>query len=685
MSSKPSLVKIMFFYAMVFTFFMISSEAQPQTPESSTPQELKTNWQYRRGDSPLDTSGTFIWADTDTSNVGWQSIAYNKGIFETSIQPDNGYLWLRVRLPAKSWKDPHIFIANKRNGCELYIGGKSVFYSGEIDAPSKTNLEVPFWHMIPLAPDTGGKTLYFRIYTEDSGFSELDQVFIGSKSGFITKIVSGNIQLLIFGVLFITIGLVPLMLFIKKRDEKIYFAFALFSISFGVWAIADAVRLAALIVDLTNSQFNVLIAAPFLTPVGLCMYFEHIFGVGYKSIIRRLWQIHLAYAAATLIILIFIVIPFPYVMQISLGFFLLFFITLIVLLTTSVIAAIKGRTDARIITPGFVVFATLGLYDIIGGGFGLIPGWSQVIYPWGLLLFIFSLGVVLERRFTEAHEQLQEYSNGLEIKVEERTQDLREKNVALENTLDELYSTQTKLVQSEKMAMLGKLTAGIAHEINSPVGVLKSTMDTLTRCVTKIGQASIPEKKLLDILETNSQVAVSASDRISQIVESLKDFTKSDEAEHQKVDIHTGIESALSLVGHLLKENIKVVKKYGALQPIYCYPGQLNQVVMTLLTNAIQSIETHGTITVQTDSDGQTATIKISDTGKGVPAEQLNSLFDVRFATKNTRIVMDMGLSNVYQIIQKHNGEIQVESKAGKGTTFTILLPVNQDEKNNKK
>ena len=684
MSFKFSFVKIMLFSTMVLTSIMTSSNAQSQTLEGSPPQELIMDWQYRVGDSPLDASDAFIWANTDTTNVGWQSIGYHKGVLEPSIQPDNGYLWLRVRLPAESWRAPHIFIVNTRNGCELYLGGQRVFSSGQIDAPSKTNMVVPFWHMIPLEPDVEDRILYFRIFTEDSSFSDLDQVFIGSKSEFITRIIRNEIQLLIFGVLFVAVGLVPLILFVKKGGEKVYFAFALFSISFGVWIIADAVKLVALFGAITSHQFNILIAAPFFTPVGLCMYFEHVFGAGPKSIIRRLRQIHFVYAAVTVIILVFTVIPFSYLLQINLGFFLIFFITLMVLLTTSVVAAIKGRTDARIITPGFVVFALLGFYDIIGGGFGLIPGWSQVIYPWGLLLFIFSLGFVLERRFTEAHRQLQEYSKGLEIKVEERTQDLREKNMVLGNTLDELYATQSQLVQSEKMAVLGKLTAGIAHEINSPVGVLKSTMDVLTRCVVKIRQASKPEPKLLNILESNSQTAVSATDRIFQIVESLKNFTRLDEAEYQKTDIHLGIGSVLSLIGHLLHENIKVVKEFGELPSLYCYPGELNEVVMTLLTNAIQAIEVRGTITIQTVSDGQTATIKISDTGKGIPLEEINSLFDVSFVTRNTKIGMDLGWSNVYQIIQKHNGDIQVESDLGKGSTFTVSLPVNHDEKNGK-
>jgi len=233
------------------------------------------------------------------------------------------------------------------------------------------------------------------------------------------------------------------------------------------------------------------------------MYFEQIFGAGYKSIIRRLWQIHLIYTVACIIIMSLDVLPVSYLEMFSLGFFMLFFVTILVLLSTSIIAAIKGRVEARIITAGFVVLGLVGLYDIIGGAFQLIPSWSEVSYPWGVLAFIFSLGFVLERRFAEAHRQLQDYSKGLEIKVAERTQDLEKKNEALEETLGELKSTQAQLVQSEKMAALGKLAAGVAHEINNPVGALKSTMDILIRCVAKMNQITESGETLAEVKDSS--------------------------------------------------------------------------------------------------------------------------------------------------------------------------------------
>ena len=654
--------------------------AQTQSREGPPTHELQAGWQFRWGDSPFDKSNIPQWTIDDTANGEWQALDYKRGVQEPPIWPNEQKLWLRVQLPDKQWRDPHVFIGNTHHGLEFYLQGRRIFSSGNLNGAPRINLVVPSWRMVPLGSDYHGSTLFIRIHNDDQSPLFLGQIFVGSKSGFITRVMKEDFHLLILGILFVTVGFVPLLIFIRKRQEKVYFAFALFSISFGFWSIADAIKLVTVLTDFIGPAFNVLFVFPYFTPVGLCLYFEQIFGVGYRSIILRLRQIHLVYAIMCLIVVVLDLLPISSLIRLNMSFFLIFGITLMVLLTTCVLAAKRGRTDARIITAGFLIFAILGFYDIIGGGLGLISSWSQVVYPWGLLVFIMSLGLVLERRFSETHEQLQEYSKGLETKVAARTVDLQNKTTLLEKTLEELRSTQTKLVQSEKMAALGSLTAGIAHEMNSPVGVLKSTLDVLIRCVNKIRHTPLPDSRPVDLLEENSQVALAASDRIIGIVEGLKNFARLDEAEFQNVDIHTGIESTLSLIQHLIRDGIKVVKEYGDVPKIYCYASELNQVFMTILTNAIQAIETEGEITIETASDNQHVRIEIADTGKGIPTEELKTLFDVGFVKKESRIRMAMGLSSANDIVQKHNGEIQVESQLGTGTKFTVLLPVNLQE-----
>ncbi len=265
---------------------------------------------------------------------------------------------------------------------------------------------------------------------------------------------------------------------------------------------------------------------------------------------------------------------------------------------------------------------------------------------------------------------------------------LKAEKSQLEKLLKELKETQTQLIQSEKMAALGKLTAGIVHEINTPVGALKSTMDTMSRCSAKINQilensSTLAEvknngdyQKSLKILKENRQVASSASERIIKVVTSLKNFTRLDEAEFEMADIHEGLDSALTLIQHEIKDRVLVEQNYSDIPEIRCYPAELNQVFMTLLRNAAQAIEKKGTITIKTSSDENNVYVKISDTGKGMPSEKIKSLFELGFTTKDTRVGMGMGLINAYNIIQNHKGELKVESEVGKGCTFTIILPM---------
>ena len=716
---RTQILHICIFFLVVLSVLLFSlAPVQAQVSMDSQPIEITQGWRYRWGDSPLNEAGIPIWIDEDTSSDEWQPIAYKKGVMNPPNRHGKKNLWLRVELPEGKWSDPHIFIKLVRFACEVYLGGQRIYQSEGMNEPKERNSIVPRWHIIAIESELQNETLFFNIYSDDPHIIGIEQVSVGSQSDFIQKLMANEIQLIVLGFLFIAIGLGPLLLFIgrhfvsiakfvlersegtalrsKLREEKVYVAFGFFAISVGMATMSNAESLLQLFFGLPWLLFSTLVIFSFLAPVGMCMYFEQIFGAGYKSIIRRLWQIHLIYVVACIIIMSLDMLPIFYLEMFSLGFFLLFFVTIIVLLSTSIIAAIKGRTEARIITSGFVVLGLVGLYDIIGGAFHLIPSWSEVSYPWGVFVFIFSLGLALERRFTEAHRQLQDYSKGLEIKVAERTQDLQEKNETLEKTLEELQSTQAQLVQAGKMAALGKLAAGITHEINNPVGALKSTMDVLMRCAAKmkkiaesgetIGEVkdSSDFQKSLNILEQNSQVALSAGDRITQIVNSLKNFTRLDETEFQRADIHEGIESTLTLIQHEIKEEIEVVKEFGDIPRIYCYPSELNQIFMTLLTNAVQAIEDDGTVTIKTSADNTSVYVKISDTGKGIPSEKLETLFDLNFTTKKSRVGVGMGLSNAYNIIQKHNGEIKVESEVGKGTGFVITLPIKQKSEEEK-
>lgn len=247
-----------------------------------------------------------------------------------------------------------------------------------------------------------------------------------------------------------------------------------------------------------------------------------------------------------------------------------------------------------------------------------------------------------------------------------------------ERTREQELTAQS--IQSEKMASLGLLVAGVAHEINTPMGAIHSNNDITARAVSRIRKLLGPDPdteldRLLGILEQICRNNGIATERIMNIVRNLRNFARLDEAERKKVDIHEGIDSTLMLLRHQLRNRIRIVKEFGDVPEIECFPNELNQVFMNILVNAAQAIKGRGTIIVKTSRCEDSIKIVISDTGVGIPAEQLPRIFDPGFTTKGVGVGTGLGLSICYKIIQDHHGRIEVESSTA-GTTFTITLPL---------
>ncbi|NKB70810.1 MAG: PAS domain S-box protein [Candidatus Latescibacteria bacterium] len=265
-------------------------------------------------------------------------------------------------------------------------------------------------------------------------------------------------------------------------------------------------------------------------------------------------------------------------------------------------------------------------------------------------------------------------------------QDITEKKAALdqlEQANQDLTDTYNQLVQSEKMAALGTLVAGIAHEINTPVGAIRSMHDTLVRAVGKLqdvlDESSLENQGLqraLKIIGDSNRVIESGTERVTTIVRSLRNFARMDQAEVQEVDVHLGLDDSLMLIHNEIKNRVEVVKDYGEVPLICCYPSRLNQVFLNILNNAQQAIDGKGTITICTRSQDDEVSIAIEDSGSGMSEEVRERIFTAGFTTKGMGKGTGLGLAISQQIIQAHKGRIEVESQEGKGTTFTVVLPV---------
>lgn len=331
-----------------------------------------------------------------------------------------------------------------------------------------------------------------------------------------------------------------------------------------------------------------------------------------------------------------------------------------------------------------IIYIPILLFLFILPLFGLQTQ-GLIFFAFPIAVMVFYVGII---RYQFA--QVDELNVSLEHKVEERTQELSEKNDALEEALQQIKAVQGQLVMQEKMASLGNLVAGVAHEMNNPVGAIYSSADTANRGLHRI-KSLLQNSQTFDkpdhdgsqllrsfeLLEDNNKVIVEASKRIARIVQSLKTFARLDEALFQKTDIHENIDTTLTLMNHELKDKATVIREYGGIPLIQCYPNELNQVFINLLMNSVQAIEKKGTIKIVTWTDEEQVYMRISDTGKGIASENLSRIFEPGF-TSQGNIGKGLGLSTVYNIIQKHNGEIKVESEIGKGTQFTIALPIIQ-------
>jgi predicted ATPase/signal transduction histidine kinase/tRNA A-37 threonylcarbamoyl transferase component Bud32 len=325
------------------------------------------------------------------------------------------------------------------------------------------------------------------------------------------------------------------------------------------------------------------------------------------------------------------------------------------------------------------------------------------------ILKLLSGQIVISTENAKLYMNLEEYNRTLEENVAKRTAEISQKNLQLNMqteelnaTLENLKQSQYQLIQSEKMASLGQLVAGIAHEINNPITFISAGVDSLKTDLEEIGQILDSYQmitpvnageKLKQIKELKSRIDYSqtrreiislidsiktGADRTTEIIKGLRTFSHLDEDVLKVVDIHDNLNSTLILLRNKYKNRIAVEKEYADIPQIECYPGQLNQVFMNILANAIDSIEERGTITIRTSRSERQVKIIISDTGKGMDESTRARIFEPFFTTKDVGQGTGLGLSISHGIIEKHRGTIEVISTVGKGTEFIISLPVKQ-------
>jgi len=298
----------------------------------------------------------------------------------------------------------------------------------------------------------------------------------------------------------------------------------------------------------------------------------------------------------------------------------------------------------------------------------------------------------------ESFQTIEELSRGLEDKVRVRTEQLRAAHEELQAAYRHLQHTQMQLIQREKMASVGQLVAGVAHELNNPIGFVYSNVSTLEDFVRRLRAMldtyralPLPESEraraadqwnalkvdyALRYLDSMTQGIREGAERARKIVRDLRVFARSDDDAWQPIDLHEELESSLTLLNHLLKDRVTVHRKFGDLPSVECIRSQIDQVFLNLLANAAQAIPGPGELIIETRREDGFAVVSVSDTGPGIPPEVLGRIFDPFFTTKPVGEGTGLGLSISYEIVKKHHGEIRAESQPGQGATFTVRIPI---------
>lgn len=342
-------------------------------------------------------------------------------------------------------------------------------------------------------------------------------------------------------------------------------------------------------------------------------------------------------------------------------------------------------------------------------------GAPQAVYN-AALVDLFSLLTARNRTLTDANTQVRDAQRALELanslletRVHERTRELATANSALEGerqalvaSIARLQQTQARLLQSEKMAAVGQLAAGVAHEINNPVGFVSSNLGSLAGYVEhmltllaayektrllmpaalRASIENLPAHAELDYIRADAPELLRECKeglaRVKRIVNDLRDFSRVDSADWNSADLHAVLDSALQVAGNELKYKAEVIREFATLPPVLCNAAQLGQVFVNLLVNAAQAIEGHGTITVRTGLAPEAVWIEIADSGMGMSAETQKRIFEPFYTTKPVGQGTGLGLSISWDIVKRHGGSLEVQSSPGQGSRFRITLPTTQ-------
>lgn len=688
---------------LLFATITLFTMASPTRSE----QELRPcdSWSYQTGDERT-------WADPAFDSDDWSTTSRSRYPEDAG----EGIVWFRCAFEIDStrWGDPVPFALQYAGAVEVYLDGELVRRFGRIGDSTESSVygvdtEPVAWELTPSTsvspsgPDTatsrhvialryaplGGLSfradgapplLSLRIgegetdpsSRADGGGSETDPALWVYRTAF-----PGSHGIFLIGVCLAFAFLHAfLFAFHPAQPANLYYTLFLMGtaggriFSFEMLSPADPDRIAGVVAcEMISSTVSIVAATGLVHVIFLGQRARTFLPLAGMGVIIAVWHWFEPFHVRTAVLVLFLLL-FAEIAR-----------TILVARFRRNTQPVEGRW---ILAVGILPLTVIAFFAITSMATSPSPAFSLAIIDsafYAVLFLIACMSVFLasdfartSRRLMRANAELESYSQTLEQRVETRTQELRQK--------------QAQLVQAGKMASLGQLVAGVAHEINNPIGAVNASADVASRCVDRL-QTLVAEaesvgdharaatlRKTVKILRQNVGLIADGGGRIAAVVRSLRDFARLDEAEFHVADIHQGLDSVLDLLNHEVEGRVAVVREYGKIPSIDCYPRKLNQIFMNLLLNAAESIDGSGTITITTVCDDESVIVRIADTGHGIADEHLDRIFDPGFTTKGVGVGVGLGLAISFNIAREHQGSLEVQSQHDKGTVFTLTVPI---------
>lgn len=673
------------------------------------PRLTGAGWRYHPGDDPS-------WASPELDDSSWETANpwLSPGALPRSGWSGAGWFRLWIRIEPALRDKPLALTVMAYGSAEIYLDGKRIGGRGDLRAARAGDNPAIYAALVPPLTvtfhDERPHLLAVRFASTRVGALNRVSWRGGVLLSFTDPLKGGTfwrdleqqahrINFLFIGAT-LMLALLHLLLYLFYRDkrENLYYSLGVLSFcvlsgsTFWFWGAKDV---DSLLVAITC--FGAAIA---LGSIALTRFFYAVF---MPVLPRQFWVI---LSVGLILALTSWAVP-RWMIYLYAG------LCLVELFRVMIVAMIRREDGAWIIGIGGMLWIIGASLQMLGDS-GLLPP-MPFAYLYGFWALLVSISVYLaratardkselsrqlvqiqalseatlaqERRARQeelARKALEEANARKELllkEAEKREKVLRELEVAHR----QLRETQAHLVQSGTIAALGQLVAGVAHEVNSPLGAIRSTNDSLVRALrrlrTALDQESSADRDVaLKAIGEASQIIASGSERVAEIVNRLRSFAHLDEAEFKLIDIREGIEDALVLLRHQLADGIQVTRNLDPVPRIACYPRQINQVLVNLLLNAKQAIqdrdtEEPGEIRVATTARNQHVSVIIRDTGVGIPKEDLGKIFDPGFTTRGVRVGTGLGLAICHRIVTEHKGQIEVDSTVGQGTTVTVTLP----------